>query len=350
MSAIVPFNRTIIGMDKIKTGKSVSSRTWMNAADNQNWLLGTGDVLIPSHDPELSIAAGITVTLHYKFSVPSRAKRRRMSFLLLNTGIGGAEITIGSEPVQAVATSASTDTMTPINLYEGTTTTPSTTGLIISIKNKAAVTALKVVGITCIEEPRYVLAIAGGSALVDQGTDKASLTAREPIMPAEHASIGGLFEANSHIVTTGRRRSYLAHARPVDKSTACWSTTSAVNAYIIKLGNILTRKVYASSTTGSTDWYFYCSASDATTSGLITITNVKTTRTDTLTVTRGAFFGSWGWYTISIPESANAFECEDLTTATGMPSSLYSEYNVEFKRSAGAGTFYIASACCEEPP
>ena len=194
-------------------------------------------------------------------------------------------------------------------------------------------------GVTCFEAPRITL---DGDA-ADLGVELTTLQVREPIEARDYSSIVGVALA----LASPQRRQYFNIARP-RTTTDAWSTTSGTFASILLEVPILARKVYRTDTTGNVRFAVYVSASDGATSGEIRVTNNATTSTITIAATTPGT--GWSWVT---GDFAADILCEDLTQATGWPSgalltSVSKTLTIDIRRSAGAGTFYVATVAAVE--
>lgn len=346
MSARVPARRVLINEDDIVSGRSVRSRTWLTAAELANWTLGNGDVLVPGYDPAQAIAAGASKVFNYRVTPNGRAVRRVWRIYAIgSTRSGSITITAGAMASKTVEIPAEPTIAVPIEYIEDLSAKSSATQtLTLTIANGASsVAVVTIAGISCNEAPRAVLALD----TTDMGIDTRSEWAREPIDARPNYSIGGLLDAQNSMAGASskqRRVSYLAFARP-DNTADCWSDAAGVYVPLLTAGHILTRKLYVTSTTGTVRFYFYCSASNATTDGEILITNDTTAGNVTCTVTNPGT--GWAWYSADL-----AFACEDLSEANGLPGGTFasSTFTITFRRAGDAGTFYVSSACAEEIP
>lgn len=311
----VPSKRSAVVSTDIATGVAVRSKTWLAAADTLNWALGQGDQLVPVFYPNISVAAGASIVLYFRVTPNGRGVVRYWTYRLAPVaGAWGSEFTY-AEPL-GVKSAA-------------------TQNINFAYTNSTGVTQI-LTQLGCMEGTRRVLDYADGG--VDQVTEQA----REPIDARTNSSIGGLFTG---VNKSQRRVSYMVRAKPAVKGGGAWQNATTTFAYIVKAGVILTRKVNYAVTTGPVTWHFYCSCSNQLYGGTIRITNVKTASATDLIVPGSAGLSTgFLWF----DQATTDFECEDLTQASGQPAGTPAEFHIEFKSANAAGTFYVASAICEE--
>lgn len=335
MTATVPAARPIVRQDDIVAGKAVRARTWLDAGSLANWCSGNGEYLVPAYSPEQTIAANKTFVFRYRVTPPGRAVRRVWQLYVE----GNCAITLdGSVGPSADYITDSGGTW--VRYVEDLTAKSATLQEIsLSIANAVSSATLSVKSICCYEDPRIVL----DKDATDLGVELTSLSVREPIQENPYTSLGGIAAA----LGAEQRRQYFNIARP-DDTAECWATTSGTFSIMLDEVPILARKLYSASTTGDVRFAALCSASDATTDGEIRITNNATANTVTLTVTNPGT--SWAWYSIDF---ASDILCENLSESTGWPdgallTTVAKTLDVDFRRSGGAGTFYVAAIAAIE--
>ena len=335
MTATVPAARTIIAEADVVTGQAVRARTWLDAGELANWCGGNGEVLVPAFAPNFAIAAGSTATWYFRVTPPGRAVRRTWHLWLSGNAVLEFKDTSSATQNYIIADSGT------LLVYQEDLSAKSASLQTINftLTNAASSATVTVLGVTCFEAPRITL---DGDA-ADLGVELTTLQVREPIEARDYSSIVGVALA----LASPQRRQYFNIARP-RTTTDAWSTTSGTFASILLEVPILARKVYRTDTTGNVRFAAYVSASDGATSGEIRVTNNATTSTITIAATTPGT--GWSWVT---GDFAADILCEDLTQATGWPSgalltSVSKTLTIDIRRSAGAGTFYVATVAAVE--
>jgi hypothetical protein len=335
MSATVPAARTIVQESDVSTGLAVRARTWLDAAELANWCGGNGEVLVPGYSPEQTIPAGGSRVFRYRVTPPGRAVRRVWALYLEGNSAISVVGNVGPSADYIIDNSG-----TLVRYVEDLTAKSSALQEIsITITNAASSASLEVKSIACFEDPRIVL----DKDATDLGIELTSVAVREPLQENPYTSMGGLAAA----LASAQRRQYFNIARP-DNTTDAWGTTSGAFGILLDAVPVLARKLYPASTTGNVRFAALCKASDVTTDGEIRITNNATANTVTLVVTNPGT--TFAWHTIDF---ASDILCEDLTEATGWPDGALltvasKTLNIDFRRSGGAGTFYVATIAAIE--
>jgi hypothetical protein len=335
MTATVPAARTVIAEADVVTGQAVRARTWLDAGELANWCGGNGEVLVPAFAPNFAIAAGSAATWYFRVTPPGRAVRRTWHLWLSGNAVLEFKDTSSATQNYIIADSGT------LLVYQEDLSAKSAALQTINftLTNAASSATVTVLGVTCFEAPRITL---DGDA-ADLGVELTTLQVREPIEARDYSSIVGVALA----LASPQRRQYFNIARPRTTADA-WATTSGTFASILLEVPILARKVYRTDTTGNVRFAVYVSASDGTTSGEIRVTNNATTSTITIAATTPGT--GWSWVT---GDFAADILCEDLTQATGWPSgalltSVSKTLTIDIRRSAGAGTFYVATVAAVE--
>ena len=335
MTATVPAARPVVQHGDVVSGVAVRARTWLDAAKLANWCAGNGEVLVPAYSPEQTIPAGSSRVFRYRVTPPGRAVRRVWALYLEGNCAISIDGSVGPSEDRLVDSGG-----TWIRYTEDLAAkSASLQEISITITNAASSAGLTIKSIACFEDPRIVL----DKDATDLGVELTSVSVREPIQENAYTSLGGIAAS----LGAAQRRQYFNVARP-DNTADAWSTTSAVFALMLDEVPILARKLYPASTTGNVRFAALCSASDATTDGEVRITNRATSNTVTLTVTNPGT--TFAWYTIDF---VGDILCEDLSQATGWPSgalltAVSKTLDIDFRRSGGAGTFYVAAIAAIE--
>lgn len=314
MTAINISDYNPVSSGSIVAGYAVQSNHWYNTINSINTSLGATDNYIPYHPVIKNTNNLNTSSLNYRVTPNGRECARYVSIGWTFPG-----------QIENLASKATTiQNIKPIHQFD----------MFLS----ASIESLNLINISSV--PRSYLDLS----TEDYGVDVITSLVGQPINTIEYSSIGGLFPA----VQQSFRRYYLAMALPAEKGL-CWSNSTINYLNLIKNGVILTRKVYVGDTTGKVQWHFYLSTSSASYGGTIKITNTKNARSHEFVIAAGApLAAGFVWYDFVTADYDFQWECEDLTTETGMPGNTWNEFNIEFKSANAAGTFYCASICCEE--
>ena len=335
MTATVPAARKVVQQADVITGVAVRGRTWLDAGELANWCGGNGEMLVPAYSPEQTIPAGGSRVFRYRVTPPGRAVRR--VWVLYLEGNSAISIVGNVGPsVDYITDSGGTW----VRYVEDLTAKSSALQEIsLTITNAASSAGLDVKSIACFEDPRITL----DKDATDLGVELTTLAVREPIEARPYSSLGGIAAA----LASAQRRQYFNVARP-DNTTDAWGTTSGTFVAMLTEIPILARKLLPADTTGNVRFAALCRASDATTDGEIDITNNASGNNVTLVVTNPGT--TFAWYTIDFPSD---ILCEDLTEATGWPDGALltvasKTLNIDFRRSGGAGTFYVATIAAIE--
>ena len=335
MTATVPAARKVVQQADVITGVAVRGRTWLDAGELANWCGGNGEMLVPAYSPEHNLASGTNHTFRFRVTPPGRAVRRVWALYLE----GNCAITLDGN-VGPSADYITDSGGTGVRYVEDLTAKSSALHEIsLTITNAASSAGLDVKSIACFEDPRITL----DKDATDLGVELTTLAVREPIEARSYSSLGGIAAA----LASAQRRQYFNVARP-DNTTDAWSTTSGTFVGMLTEIPILARKLLPADTTGNVRFAALCRASDATTDGEIDITNNASGNNVTLVVTNPGT--TFAWYTIDFPSD---ILCEDLTEATGWPDGALltvasKTLNIDFRRSGGAGTFYVATIAAIE--
>ena len=320
MTATVPAARTIIAEDDVVTGTAVRARTWLDAGELANWCGGNGEVLVPAFAPNATIAAGTAKTWYFRVTPPGRAVRRTWHLWLSGNAALEFKDTASATQNYIIADSGT------LLVYQEDLSAKSAALQTINftLTNAASSATVTVLSVTCFEAPRITL---DGDA-ADLGVELTTLSVREPIEARDYSSVGGIARA----LTSPQRRQYINIARP-RTTTDAWSTTSGTLVALLVEVPILARKLLPADTSGNVRFAVYVSASG---------NNVTITAT-----TPGT---GWSWVTVDFPAD---ILCEDLAEASGWPDGALltadpKTLSIQFRRTAGAGTFYVASIAAVE--
>jgi hypothetical protein len=335
MTATVPAARTIIAEADVVTGQAVRARTWLDAGELANWCGGNGEVLVPAFAPNFALTAGSAATWYFRVTPPGRAVRRTWHLWLSGNAVLEFKDTSSATQNYIIADSGT------LLVYQEDLSAKSAAlqAINFTLTNAASSATVTVLGVTCFEAPRITL---DGDA-ADLGVELTTLSVREPIEARDYSSIVGVALA----LASPQRRQYFNIARPRTTADA-WATTSGTLVDLLVEVPILARKLLPSDTTGNVRFAAYVSASNGTTSGEIDITNSGSGNNVTITATTPGT--GWSWVTVDFPAD---ILCEDLTEASGWPDGALltvaaKVLSIQFRRSAGAGTFYVASIAAVE--
>jgi len=339
MSAGVPMRRSSIREADVRNGVAVSSRTHTAAAEILNWCGGNGECLVPGYDPDVEILAGGTATFRFYVAPTGRAVRRTWHVYALGSSASGSiTVTPGSAAAVALDVSYSSAGAVPFTVNEDLAAKSSAAQEIqIKIDNAASSGTVRISGLDCYEAPRAVLDMGTS----DYGIDVVTEGVRETISSRAYSSLGGIAAA---LALATQRRQYLNYARP-DVAASCWTDATGVAVLALDTVPILTRKLLPAATTGSVRLWALCAASDASTDGEVVFTNNATAAAQTITFTNPGTTFAWA------SADATDYPCELLTEDDGLrPADTFATCTITYRRTGGAGTFYLAALGAYEIP
>lgn len=373
--------------EEIVSGSPVRASTWTAAADSLLNSLGSTNIFVPWHSPQVTVSAGTTKTLRFRYTPNGRATQIRWVYQVEFTALN--DVGFFEERIVTLGSKSSS-----IQTVDFAYTNPNSS-------------TVRIVGLIGYEDTNSAIED------VDAGVKPATYQIREPITGIANESIGGLFEG----ATAKFRRYYLNHS-DADDLTGHWNTSLTAGDFLIKNGIILTRRQLPTSAYGPTQWHIRAAVSSTLYGGKITVTNDKpanqivnhmvlpntsfpaantyynftmprsftwsktASATATLTRTNHGFITmeyiyvdtttnstelpvgvyqvtNTGANTITINTGVVGtatgsctndlqFDCEDYNDSSGMPSAVEQFYNVIYRVDNVANKLYVSNVACEE--
>ncbi|MCC7539221.1 MAG: hypothetical protein IT379_23565 [Deltaproteobacteria bacterium] len=323
--------------DAILTGRAVRASTWSDIGNVANYVLGAGSVLIPHHLLPSSLSTSIDI---YRYRAKTRAVGvEREWFFTFDDVVGGAEGTYtiavpAGGPAQTIIVPPGVRHVARITETVGAPASADTE-LTFSIAYPSG-SGSKRIGVSCHEVPRATISQAEGAV------DISALRPRGRIYTTAIAPV----VARAADYEIGRRTALFQWAVPATRAGATITTfarasTSGTFASVLDLGvPILARARYRGETTRSLTARFYGWVSSASTLECRVTTSHSASTSSTVTTTSTA--PTW------LTAVTFTVDCEDLATIDGLQSSIFDFVTFQFRRSAGAGTVYIAGVSCWE--
>ncbi|MEM9067094.1 MAG: hypothetical protein AAGE52_01270 [Myxococcota bacterium] len=342
MTIRVPVSRGQIVESSLLNGLPVSATDWRTIARLQNWLRSRGRQLVPTFRPDHSaLPAGDTYTYAVLLRPSFPNFVRLWSATLRGTGgsfteFGGGSVS-GTSPLftevgpgTAPAPTQKRQELGAQSNAEVQTTLDVTTGATFPIE----VDALSVW-----ELPRAVLtpAIANELAAVE-----GPFTSEQPISRAAFDDIWDIANQSSpgNRVFAHWAVPYITSGGTTTQFAA--STTSGTYADVFHADiPALARKLDFGATQQTAAAKVFAWVSDGATQGEVRLAPTLGSAGTAITITNT----SPAWST----ELTASLDCEDLGTADGLQGGTFDGVQVEFRRTAGAGTLFVASAVAYEP-
>jgi hypothetical protein len=313
----VPQFREKISFTSIVAGAPVASTDWQRAAAVQNWVAGRGRQNIPTFKPEHS--ANKSTTFRYAIRILPSYSAIDLVAMVATKNVSSVLPGIVDAPV-------------PILLSVSPRAAYSSAAIDINLDVIVPVTDTNVESIAVYEVPRAYLEQTASAG----GIDTTALAAGQPITAA---SVEALADALAD--DTFGTRTLAFHAVPYSNGSSTITTyatdsTSATFAPVVG-GNgvpVLARKKRVGDTTRTVKARCYGWVTSGTTGEFRVESSVN-----------GA--SSAVSFTNTTPAWSNEItdlvvDCEDLSTATGLQSATWDELTCDSRRSAGAGTVYVA--------
>lgn len=317
----VPQFREDIAFASIVAGAPVASTDWQRAAAVQNWLAGRGRQVIPTFCPDVP-----------DLEAPSNTYRFALYVLPSHPTIDLVAMVSRSDVVSVLP--GVVQTPRPVALSSSPRGAYGTTAIEVQLDVAVDVRDEEIHSIAIYEVPRARIEQTASAG----GIDTTALAAGQPITAT---SVDALRDATNDDLFGARVLA--AHAVPWSKnggsSTSteyATASTSATHAAVIG-GNgipVLARKKRTTDTkrtvkarcygwvTGATTGQFRVTSSVNGSSGVVSFTNTSP---------------AWSSEITDL-----VVDCEDLTTVNGLQAATWDELTVESRRSAGAGTVYVA--------
>lgn len=335
MTRPVPHRRPTASVTDVRVGRAVRGPTWQQAALLNNWVHGRGAQLVPLYSPVVQLTGSTKYELRFRVTPNYQTLERLWSIYA---------VAVDKPETVSVTVPAGGTTFVKHVPFIRNEAVPQTVHEALSAQSGAETTLsielepsgdINLRGLGCWELPRATLA-QGGS---DRGMDNT------------HFNPGGLIGATplAPLVATmadgsaGRRASLLQWAVPVlagGATTTAFaaSTTSASHVDIFALPTpVLGRKLGVTDTTKTvTCKVLHWSSDGASTTGTARLNSSKNGASSTVTV-GGTTTPTWS------DAITLAVDAEDPTVADGRRGSTWDELDVQWARTSGAGTLYIAS-------
>jgi len=330
LDGVVPSMRPSLVYGDILVGEPVRGSTMQALGKLAAWVRGRGRCLVPSHACRTTLSgAGATAVHHYK-ARPSGVALSRVWVGSVHSSVAAGRydglftFTAGTDgPSRTWVVGTRYAGSVPFLFVEtaGVTLSTAITDLTFKTQLDAGGSADVVLEtLACYELPRAALA----RTATDLGVALDALGARRPVLDLTYEGPKAL--ANT-IATFDAKRGGLT-AMWVDGSL---TTTSAayVNVFDTDIP-IVPSKNLPTDTTRTCTWDVYASVSAAGTTGDFRVVDSLAGVSGTLVVnsTTPAWLGT----------STKSFKCEDLSTANGVPGGTYDTVQLQFRRTAGAGT------------
>lgn len=324
----VPFIRPEPNFGNLVVGAPVSASDWRELGNLANFVRGKGAQLVPSCNPEYTIASGATATFHFRVKTRAVAVARIWVLTLrYTTGTGSTSATVRAPASTGTALEYAVlgggRRMPPI-VYSELIGSPSATEAEISIDITAANGSVVVEQIACYEQDRPSL--TSGETSVDLETLLRAQPIRSDVGWGEVASL-------AVSATSDARRVGIFHMATSDG--APWTKAGTGYTSLVTLGcPVLGPKDLTTSTTASVKWSAYAKITGGT--GHVKLVTSHSTVNDVANVTSGTF--AWtATRSISI-------DCDDLSTDDGLPSATWDELTPSIE-GAGGQTISVASVC-----
>lgn len=359
---VVGIRPALIPEQDLKSGRAVREGTWAAAAGLSNHLLGRGRCLIPPTriftDPT-AFTGGTEYVFRFRVKPSLQALEREWVFSfddLLFDGITSAsnpsgpranttyliEVPNGGTAITHVVAQNEHSTLSITESVGSQSDTDME--LTCAITPSAVTSSGREITVSCWEKPRATLVMDS----TDLGANVGELRVAAPIK----AELLTILTANAAQTTILKRGGYFHWSQPATAGGATTtayavSSTSSTHVPIFAYSAsgvrtaigipILVPKYYRTSTTGTVQVRVLGWTSSGATTLSVRATTSRTGTTSSA-VTTSATTPTW-LTAISLP-----VDCEDLSTDNGLrgPDTL-ELVNVEFARSAGAGTVYVAA-------
>ena len=331
----------------VRNGIAVSGRDWAWLALAVNFCRGRGCVLVPAHDPLLTVAASTSVTLRFQ------TYRRYPSFQNLwlvrmhrpaggvddDASVGVKVPSGGTTQTQYVSSPYAQESLFAI-VETGVTQVEGEAALSIDIANNSPTIALVVDQVECVEMPRVLL--GGGSDSGEHGADQDTCRGGDPMfMNTAGRSLGGVIEGYFFGLDAQTTRGALFSWAVPDGSAL--STASTTDVDVLQptgsaTGNpkvpVLASRGPFGVATRTVQIRARLKVSGAGVGGRVRFTDVNGNFGD-CTCTAGTT--SFAWYSGTL-----VIDAEDLSTSDGRVGGVNEELSIVFKNTGTAGTVYCS--------
>jgi hypothetical protein len=315
----VPQFRQDVAFTSVVAGAPVASTDWQRVAAVQNWIAGRGRQVIPTFKPD----HGSNKNTTFRYSL----------YILPSYPTIDLVAMAATKPLQTVALPGSVPAPVPIALSVSPRGAYSSSAITLDLDIVAPINPdITVESIAVYEIPRAQIeqtALAGGVDAI----------ALAPSQPITIASVDAIRDAVDDDVFGARVLAF--HAVPYSNgsgtiTTYATASTSATYAPVVG-GNgvpVLARKKRTADTTRTVKARCYGWVTGATTGEFRVTSSVNgSSSAASFTSTSPA----WSSEITNL-----VVDCEDLTTSDGLQGGVFDELTCEARRSAGAGTVYVA--------
>lgn len=318
--------------------------TFRGVSSLLNWLHGRGGMLIPWHAPNVEITDGSSVTLHYSFVPRVQALQRLWAFrfrgevpFVAGTTLSVTRVNIDIDGDGAVEYPTSHNEHTVLVMQDvSARVAQSTTATVeIDVPAHSGTRTIELIGLACVEVPRYALTLGAG----EFGTDSDIIAPSQPIFDGVDGT--GVYDVATSVVgalQNARRNGMFCWSVP-DADAITTTSTSAVDAFLLGIP-VLGRQFFRSDTTRKLVVRARCRA--AASDGEVSVECSNSGGSAASAVTSS---GSFAWTEPFIVEA----DSEDLSEPGGLRAAAF-DYLMPRIKAGAAGTFYLSSIqVCEAP-
>lgn len=319
LSSVPQFRQDIVFAGAVVVGAPVASTDWQRAAAVQNWIAGRGRQNIPTFKPDHG--ANKNTTFRYAlYILPSYAAIDLVCM-------------VATKQALAIALPGSLETPFPVALSASPRASYGTSAITLDLDVVAPVNPdITVESIAVYEVPRARIEQTASAG----GIDTVALASGQPITAA---SVDALRDATND--DTFGARTLAFHAVPYSNGSSTittYATSSTSATYAAVVGGdgvpVLARKRRTTDSTRIVKARCYGWVTGATT-GQFRVTSSANGASSVVSFTNT----SPAWSSEITDLEVN---CEDLSAADGRPGAAWDELTAESRRSAGAGTVYVA--------
>lgn len=327
----VPVDRPLVGLGDIRVGEPVRSARWDSLARLAQWVRAHGHCVVPHHCPMLTIAAAHT--LRYRVPLSGRAIQR-IWLVDITASSGTLTLQAGSAPTSGAYSRDSGGTLGLLTLpliYREGEATPITrsSGVQDLTLTITPTTSMVVRSVACWELPRVALS---HSDATDLGIHLDSFFPRRPVyQPTDGASsVYAVARAAQPLSAAVMGRTLAARwGEVVGVSSTSWTPVLTLPQRIVP--QLDTR----GATTQKVALDVYARVSSGATSGEWRLTLGSAGAGGAQAIALGSTSYSWRTATTALAE------CTDPGTASGLRGGAADTWQLEVRRTAGAGTVEV---------
>jgi hypothetical protein len=334
MPATAPKRPIALSHASIISGATARGGQWVTAANEMNHILATATALIPTHAPDIAVAAAGTGIMRFVVWPRYQATHRIWTFFI-DTPADSADLTITFDSGVTATMRATTleDCRVFIEPLTGGDRVDVEKQIDVTVANDAASLATATIRLcSCHEITRSELEVEPSD---DHGVVVETLASGMPIFDgsAEGFSVTSIGDGIETAWSSSRRAGFFA-AHPF------YSRVGVSGSPFSRPFKVLGRKRHRTSTVATMQVRAYVRAGAGST-GAATFTM---TSGDSITLTSGvAAAGSWLSGEVDI-------DCDDFTDAYGRRSTRFDKCTVTFVRASGANTVNLDHVCAGESP